>query len=169
MAFPITVEFNKKLKAVVTADNQLQILEQIKLSISEDKADNIIIEETQVRYKGSTSNWRGSLFGSVDNGTFTLVTKNDEWWLNYKINMQKQFIITAIMSVAMGAYMFIGAGIRWVGFAAFAWLCGGNWIINVVRHDGVADTIAFKIDELIFGKIVKPEIEKIPGKLKSWF
>jgi hypothetical protein len=40
----------------------------------------------------------------------------------------------------------------WVGVIAFAWLCGINWIITLVRHGGLASEISACIDHAIFGK-----------------
>jgi hypothetical protein len=169
MTFPVSVAFNKSLKTTITSDNKEQILQYIKKSILEDKADNVIIQDTCVSYKGSTSNWRGALFGSVDNGIFNLLYKDNGWFLNYQINMRKLFIGTAILSSIMGVFALVSGGPWWVGIAAFMWLCGANWVINLIRHETVAATIALGIDELICGKTERLEQEKIPGKLKSWF
>ena len=69
----------------------------------------------------------------------------------------------------MGVFALVTGGPWWIGFAAFLWLCGANWITNLVRHETVAANIADGIDELICGKIVPPEQDKMTGKLKSWF
>ncbi|MBB2144926.1 hypothetical protein GM921_05500 [Pedobacter sp. LMG 31464] len=139
-------------------------------SILDDKANNVAIEDTHVTYKGSTSNWRGSLFGSVDNGSFILINKDNNWWLNYQINMGKLFIGTAILSSIMGLFILANGGPWWVGIVGFLWLCGANWIINLIRHGFVATNIAEGIDELICGKTQQPpEQDKMTGKLKSWF
>ncbi|MET3498736.1 hypothetical protein FHW88_001043 [Mucilaginibacter sp. SG538B] len=169
MTFPFSVHFDRPLKAIITPDNKEQILQCIKNSILEDKADNIVVQDLTVCYKGSTSNWRGSLFGSVDNGIFYLIYKNNSWFLDYQINMRELFIVTSIMSTAMEVFMLVNGGPWWVGIAAFLWLCGANWILNLVRHGGVADDIAARIDRLICGKTELPGEDKMTGKLKSWF
>jgi len=120
-------------------------------------------------YRGSTSHWRESLFGSVDNGTFSLNYRKNSWFLIYRINMRRLFIETAIMSAILEGFVLFSDGPWWVGIAMFLWLCGGNWIVNLVRHESVAFGLAAGIDELICGKVEPPEHEKIPGKLKSWF
>jgi hypothetical protein len=169
MTFPVSINFHKQLKITITPDNKQQIFQYIEKYILEDKADNVVVEEMHVTYKGSTSIWRGSLFGSVDDGIFNLIYKNDGWWLNYQINMRKLFIGTAVLSIIMGVFALVSCGPWWVGIAAFLWLCGANWITNLIRHESVAANIAAGIDELICGKIEQHEQGKIPGKLKSWF
>ncbi|MCO5946683.1 hypothetical protein [Mucilaginibacter flavidus] len=169
MAFPISVSYSKPLKATITSDNQQQILNFIEKSILKDKADNVVVEEKHVKYRGSTSAWRGSLFRSVDNGIFTLIYKNDGWWLNYQIKMRKLFVGAAILSGVMGVFALANTGPWWVGIAAFLWFCGANWIINLIRHESVAATMAVEIDELICGKAELPEQDKMTGELKSWF
>lgn len=72
----------------------------------------------------------------------------------------------------MEVFMLVNGGPWWVGIAAFLWLCGANWILNLVRHGGVADDIAARIDRLICGKTESTELpgeDKMTGKLKSWF
>jgi len=170
MKFPFTVRFNRSLKTVITADNKEQVLQYITDRILEDKANNIVPEDMAVSYKGSTSNWRGSLFGSVDNGVFYLIYKNDRWSLNYEINMRKLFVGALVMSIVMGAFASTNGSPWWVGIAAFLWLCGVNWIIIVIRHGSLATDIAAGVDELIYGKTEQPpEQDKMTGELKSWF
>lgn len=168
MTFPFSVRFNRQLKTVVTPDNEQQILQYIKKSILEDNANNVVVEELLVTYKGSTSPWRGSLFGGVDNGIFNLLCKNNSWFLTYQINMRKLFIYTSIMSAIMGVFALTTGGPWWIGLAAFSWLCGANWLTNIIRHGGVASEIAFGIDEL-FGDQLPPESEEYKERLKSWF
>jgi len=169
MTFPFSVRFNRSLKTIITADNEEQILQYIKQSILADKADNVVVEDRCVNYKGSTSNWRGSLFGSVDKGLFCLAYKNNNWFLTYQINLHKLFIVTAIFSIIMGVFALANNGPWWIGIAAFMWLCGANWIIIFIWHGDMASDIAAGIDELICGKTVLPEEDKMTGKLKSWF
>jgi hypothetical protein len=170
MIFPFSVNFNNRLKAIITADNQQKILQYIMKRILDNKANNVVIEGMRVTYKGSTSNWRGTLFRSVDDGIFNLIYKDNSWWLIYQINMRKLFIETAILSSIMGVFSLASGGPWWVGIAAFLWLCGVNWIINILRHAAVAADIAVGIDELIYGKKAElPEQDKMTGELKSWF
>lgn len=169
MVFPIYIQFNKPLKVIVTPDNLPQILQYIGKAITNDKADNVVVNDDHVAYKGSTSRGRGSLFGSVDGGVFTLLYINDRWFLNYPINMVKLFTITSIISTIMGSVAFASSAPWWIGLAFFCWLCGVNWIISVPRHEMVAGEIAVEIDEMICGKPPRIEHEKFPGKLKSWF
>ena len=169
MTFPISVHFKKRLKAIITDDNQQQILQYIIKSISEDKADNIVAEDSRVTYKGSTSNWNGSLFRTIDDGAFNFIYKDAAWWLDYQINMRKMFVVTAIMSTVMGIYAQVNGDLWWVGIIAFLWLCGANWIINLIRHGNVAAEIASGIDELICGKEQEPDYASYDGPLKSWF
>lgn len=157
MVFPFSLRFNKRLKISITQDNEQQILQYIMNCILDDKADYVLIDNKQVTYKGSTSNWRGSLFGSVDDGVFNLIDRDSYWQLNYQINMRNLFIITAILSIAMGLFALANGGPWWIAIAAFLWLCGMNWVINLIRHDAVANTIADGIDELIGDQTILTE------------
>lgn len=105
MIFPFSVTFNIRLKATIIADNQQKILQYIVKSILDDKADNVVVKDILVTYKGSISNWRGSLFGSVDDGSFNLIYKDNDWWLNYQINMSELFIGGAIISSVMSIFV----------------------------------------------------------------
>lgn len=152
MTSPLSVSFKNRLKAVLTADNQQQILQYIVKTILDEKAKNVAIKDMHVTYRGSTSYWNWSLFKGVDDGIFSLIYKDNSWSLNYQINMLKLFIGTAILSSLMAVFMLINEGPWWTGIFAFSWLCGGNWIINVIRPGALAATISTGIDEMICGK-----------------
>lgn len=169
MIFPFVVRFNKRLSAVITSDNEAEVLWLIKKSILADKADHVIAEDLHVSYKGSASNWRGSLFQGVDNGVFTLIYKDNSWWLNYQIDMRKMFIWTAVISACMAAFVIANSGPWWIGVIAFLWLCGANWVTKVLRHGSLNTDIGHEIDELICGKKELPEQDNMAGNLKSWF
>lgn len=141
MIFPFSVSFNNRLKATITTDNQQDILQYIMKCILGRKANNVVAQDTHVTYKGSTSYWGGALFGSLD-GAFNLIYKDNSWQLNYRINMCKLFIGTAILSSIMGVFSLVNDGPWWVGIVMFLWLCGANWIIKLIRHGAVATDIA---------------------------
>ncbi|WP_158826730.1 hypothetical protein [Mucilaginibacter lacusdianchii] len=165
MPFPFSIRYTKPLRAVIMPNNQRQVLEYIKKRILADKADNIVMSEESVTYKGSTSaNKRHALFESVDCGSFTLSNKGNKWCLVYKIKMYKLFIFTSLMAAFMGLIAQIGNGDWWIGIIMFLWLCGMNWIISIIRHEDVAARIAIGINELLGYHT----IEDTEG-LKSWF
>lgn len=171
MTFPFSVCFDRPLKAIITIDNQGRILQYIEKYVIEGKANNVIVEDTRVTYKGSTSGWNTALYRAVDNGTFVLLYKDNQWFLRYQINMYQLFIITSIMSIGIGVFMLVGGGPWWIGIIGFLWLCGANWIINLIRHGIVATNVAIGINELICGKEQHTGVDndKINGPLKSWF
>jgi hypothetical protein len=109
------------------------------------------------------------LFQSVDRGIFTLIYKDDSWYLRYQIDMRKLFIYTGLMSVAFGIFGTIGNGMWWIGIWAFLWLCGANWVIACLRHGLLATELAEEINELIRGKKPALETEEKDESLKSWF
>lgn len=53
--------------------------------------------------------------------------------------------------------MGIFSQIWWVGLVAFAWLCGMNWVISILRHSGLLADIATDIDEVFFDDSIKVE------------
>lgn len=169
MSFPFSISFNQPLESIVTSDNQQVILKYIMKSILHDKVDNVVMNDENLIYKGSSSYWRGSLFGTVDKGVFSLNYKDNKWRLNYQINIHKLFLHTAILSSFMEIFVLANSGPWWIGLVAFSWLCGVNGIITFFRHQALATEIAWDIDELICGKIQVPEQDKMTGKLKSWY
>lgn len=164
MVFPFAIKYNKALRGLVTADNRLMALYHIKTYIEDKKADHIVIEKNKVRYKGTTSNWKGALFGGVDNGTFNLTEENGISCLVYEISMRDLLITTFIMGIAIGVF----SQIWWIGLVAFLWLGGMNWLINAVRHGVLASEIADNVSDLFFEKEKKAEEPTKDESLKSW-
>jgi len=90
-------------------------------------------------------------------------------FLTNQINTRKLFIGASILSTIMGVFILVNNGPWWMGIAAFLWLFGANWITIFLRHGLLVTNIAAGIDELICGKTVLPEQDKMTGELKSWF
>ena len=166
MPFPITVKFKRKLKAIIIAENMGDTLSYIQKEIESKKADKVTRDERSVNYKGSTSNSRTSLFGSM-NGSFTISNDNGQSHLVYEIRMYYLFIFTSIAAVALS----ILTREVWTGIGAFAWLCGMNWLIIVIRHGSLASELASGIDQIHSIPIVELDDKGEPirdEKLKSW-
>ena len=162
MAFPFSITYQKKLKAKVGSENLPASLKYIQTIISEKAADNVSIENSLIGYKGSTSNYRGSLFGGPDSGSFTFISNYENSFLVYEIKLNKLFIITPIMAGVFGLL----SQLVWVAAGTFLWLCGMNWIIIVVRHDSLAWELAAGIDKL--NGVVKQDAIK-SEEIKHWF
>lgn len=171
MRFPFSVVYNKILNSNVNSDNKEEVLKFIKDTIEEDKADNVVTHDWSVTYKGSISRWNVSRYRTVDDGIFTLIENGNSWYLRYKINMLTLFRDTFLLSLVFGIFGQLIDGSWWLGLIAYLWFCGVNWLINIVRHEGIVSNIAADIDRHISGikDAELPELEKIPGKLKSWF
>ncbi|WP_121244920.1 hypothetical protein [Mucilaginibacter phyllosphaerae] len=146
MTFPISVVFKRKLNIIIDHQNAALILNYIKEEIVNRKANNIIINEGGVFAKGSTSYWRTSLFQIADKASFTLEYSSKSWFLHYQLDMPKLFIYTGLLSLFFGLFGAIEDGMWWIGFAAFAWLCGFNWIIAYIRHGSLATDLAEAIN-----------------------
>jgi hypothetical protein len=161
MPFPISIRFKKRLKVTITSENQPKALRYIQKTIQDKAAGNIVIENNQVSYKGSTQSGRRSLFGEI-RGTFTLINgKDGRSYLIYEFKMYHLFIVTPIMAVAFGLL----SHHWWLGIIAFLWLCGMNWIIYLIRNEALANELATGIDSLhgiLRGEDVDPE------GLKHW-
>ena len=169
MTFPISVVFKRKLNIIINHQNAAFILNYIKEEIVKCKADNVGVADYSVLAKGSTSYSRTSLFQIADKAIFTLEYIDESWYLRYQLDMPKLFIYTGIMSLFFGAFGAIKGDTWWVGFAAFAWLCGVNWIIACIRHGSLATELAEGID-VIMGWRKPPPKEKVNDeRLKSWF
>jgi hypothetical protein len=166
MIFPVSFKYKRTLRGIITPDQQAVAIQVIKKMIVEKKGKNIVVENNSVSYKGTTAPGKGSLLGAVDNGKFSLIDANDKSLLIYEINMQSLFITTGIMAVVAGVFV----QRWWVSLIAFAWLCGMNWVIILIRHDNLVLEVAASVNDLIFGKEEVKEEEKVAddGKLKSW-
>jgi len=177
MSFPYSVNFNNPLKSVISPENQDQVFLFIKCRILEKKASNIQTGDNIISYKGSTSRWRGSLFRMVDDGFFALIFKNHRWALHYHINCRSLFIDTSILTAIFGFFallLSIKVGWPWwsgllVWILSYLWIFGANWITIFFQHRELAADISIEIDELISGKIVKADLDKMDGKLSNWF
>jgi len=165
MPFPFSIRYNKPLRAIITADNQQQVLEYIKERILGKKANNIIIKGNQVSYKGSTGG-PNSLFNIEDNGVFSLVCIDSEWRLICCINIRGLFLFSIIVAAIASVLKL------WLGVTYFVFLYGVNVAISSARHGDLIDEIGDGIDELL-GATVPPKEEDAPRedseKLKSWF
>ncbi|WP_342644620.1 hypothetical protein [Mucilaginibacter sp. CSA2-8R] len=166
MPFPFSMHFSKPLKAVITPENRQMVLNYIKQSITDKKADNVVINLDHVKYKGSTSNSRTSLFGTVDCGVFSVILENGRWYVSYQIFIKKLFLFAS-------AFCTLGAFITniWFGVIGFLWLFGLNCLVALFQDMSSAGTLMLGIDELICGK--EPEVYEVKDedseKLKSWF
>ncbi|PTQ99395.1 hypothetical protein C8P68_102216 [Mucilaginibacter yixingensis] len=163
MAFPFTVRYKRKLRGAITPDNQTMALQYIKTRLVEDLADNIVIEEAGVSYKGSTSQWRHAPLAGVDSGRFSLAEINDQWYLIYQIKMHRFFIMLGAMSAVMSI-----SSQEW-RMAPLVLLCPGSviWLFTIIGHEDVPSRIAIGLSNLLFGEEIKSEADK--EKLKSWF
>jgi hypothetical protein len=138
MPFPFSIRYNKPLRAIITPDNQRQVLEYIQKRILQDKADNVVIRENLVTYKGSTSSSRINLMSSVDLGTFTLVSEYGKSKLLYEVSTYRSLVILFVMCVVMGII-----SQNWLfGLIGFFWLSGMGWLVNLAQHEDLAARIA---------------------------
>ncbi len=162
MAFPFSVTYKKRLIAKIGFENLPTCLKYIQTIISEKAANNVSIENSRIGYKGSTSNYRGALFGGPDGGSFTFISDDENSFLVYEIKMNKLFVITSIMAGVFGLL----SQLVWVAAGTFLWLCGMNWITIVIRHDSLAWELAAGIDKL--NGVVKQDAFK-SDEIKHWF
>jgi hypothetical protein len=165
MLFPVLIKYNRPLLGNIPPEKQSIVVQYIQTFITEKKADNVIISDTSVSYKGTTSKWRGALFGGVDEGVFKLMEIDSKACIVYDFTMRRLFITTAIMSVVAGFVV----RIWWVSIFAFLWLCGMNWIINLIRHGDLISEIVIGVNDLLFEMEVKIEEKARSEELKSWF
>lgn len=171
MSFPFSIRYDKPINAIITADNQQEVLEYIRARILEKKANNIIIKGNQVSYKGSTGG-RQSLFITVDNGVFTLISIDNNWHLIYEINRKSLFFYSIAIGVITSIMGQIMSGIWWIGFIYFTFGYGLNWLIGSAMNENLLTGITKGIDQLFRTTPVSRE-EDTPkednDKLKSWF
>jgi len=169
MAFPFSASFERSIKTIVTSDNKDQILFYIKKSILDDKADNVVVDDMTVRYKGSTSVWNFALFRGVDDGIFSLICKGDKWFLYYHISLRTLIIGALIASCLMEILSLTNDGPWWMGTIFLFWPFGVAWFFEAGRHGGLVADLANGIDQLTGAVREEPQEDKMTGKLKSWF
>ncbi|MCJ8210336.1 hypothetical protein MUY27_11510 [Mucilaginibacter sp. RS28] len=176
MPFPFSVSYTKRLKAVITDDNLQQVLDYIQKTIVENKGDNVLIQDNTVSYGGTTGAVRGSLFGMVDGGMFSLVTIDRGTTLYYKVVMRRNSILSIILATifAMGTLCTTGFSQSWLfSLVAFIFISCGNAMISWFMHEDFGFQIVSNIDRLIGFKDEVSNIDKKHDsdseKLKSWF
>jgi len=168
MAFPFLASFERSIKTVVTPENKDQLLSYIKGTILEEKADNVVVEDMAVRYKGSTGG-RGSIFNTVDSGIFSLVCKDDNWFVDYQMSMHN-FVMIALVAIGIIEILLtLGDGPWAVHIVALFWPFGLAWVVEMGRHGALAGDLAAGIDHLSGAAPEEPEEDKMTGPLKSWF
>lgn len=169
MKFPISIVFERKLNIIVDEENTVKILGFIRDEIVKRKADNVIIENSSVSAKGSSLGWDTSLLQIADKATFSLLQKNDESFIRYQLDMPKLFIHTTVIAAIFEVLGLTQGNVWWIGFGAFGWLCGANWLTAYLRHGLFVSELAEGIDILMGWKQPKHEDEEKDESLKSWF
>jgi hypothetical protein len=173
MPFPFSIQYKRPLRAVITPDNQLQVLQYIEKRILEKLADNVVIEANEVSYKGTTGPVRQSLFGSVDKGTFTFVDKGGRSFLRYEVRMHHVSTVSTIIGVVFLIIVLVAGNLSqtWLlSIVGFLWLSCGNGLISWFRHEDLLFRIAIGVDETLGFKDKEEHTEQKEGseKLKSW-
>lgn len=86
----------------------------------------------------------------IEKGQFNLITSDNATTLTYEFFMFRMFIMTIILSGFGG----LVSGQIGVGLFFFTCLFGGNWIIALIRHNGLIDGIVWEINEKLKTELV---------------
>ncbi len=111
--------------------------------MEEKTAEDVEIKDNELTFIVSFfgHRWNWNIMVPIDKGKIVLMLDSEKTTLSYKIFMHRLFIITAIMSTAMG----LVSGSTGISIFFFSWLCGANWVIGVFRHSSLIGDIADKI------------------------
>lgn len=137
------MRFTAPLHYPVQQENKHLVLRCIKTALLNKLADNIIVNENQVVYRGSTGHPTRSFFSHIDKGSFTLVGKGSNYVLINQYTMQTYFIWMAFIGLTAG---FIVKW--WFGIIAFIVLGSINWTITYFQQQKFTAQLATDINEL---------------------
>ncbi len=149
--FPFTINYSRRLPNRLSDNEVTGALDEIKKILEEKTAEDVDIKENELTFSVSFfgHRWNWNIMVPIDKGQITLTPENENTVLSYKIFMYRIFIITAIMSIFIG----LVSGTIGVGVFCFSWLCGGNWVIGVLRHRGLIGDIADKLSNKSINEI----------------
>lgn len=166
MTFPaVSFTYKKALLGVITPEKRVLVLQYVKTLIDERNADNIILTDDMVSYKGSTSQWQHTTFAIVDGGQFFITEENGISYFIYRYTMQRLIATALIICPIVGVL----TQSWFVGSFAFFGLFGMNWLLGRFSQNGLGWTIADGINKAFFEKEKKEKDELNKEMLKSWF
>jgi hypothetical protein len=147
MAFPLSVQFSKKLKVSPTPENFKIASAYIQQYLSNSGADNISVLEYDVSYSTAflKLRWGWDIYGPVDNGFFTLESMDDHIIIKYRI------VMVYMLGFGIAAGLFFGflSGLYKWGLFIFFWLWGVNFLITLFRHNDLLLNIRNGIEKHI--------------------
>lgn len=132
--FPLEIKLKTRLFYIdLESDNYLEILEFYKNEFIKRKADNVRIENNQVRFNNKffkfINNW--NIMVPVDKGILTIGKDlRNELVIEYLFSLK----VTLILGGIAGVLFFLFSKMWVVGVGAFLWLGVMNWLIAVIRH-----------------------------------
>lgn len=143
--FPFAINYTRRLTNKLSDVEVNAAFDKIGKMLEDKTAEDVVIGPTGLTFNSSFfgQRWNWNIMASIDRGKITLTSNNEGTILSYKIFMYRLFIVTAIMSTFIG----LVSGSIGVGLFCFTWLCGGNWVIGVLRHRGLMGDIADKLTD----------------------
>ncbi|MVN23515.1 hypothetical protein [Mucilaginibacter arboris] len=122
---------------------EIQVLKDY---IDEKKGNIVLINESELIFKGGYSPWRGNICKFIKEGKFNIREKNQKLFLEYRIQIDKLIIYIRLFGIGLGIFL------DWKVSVPFVWVGGMNWILAIIRNNSMVDNIAGEINQLLKNK-----------------
>ncbi len=144
MIFPFTIRYTRRLSKKLSDNETAQALIQIKTIVEKKTAEDIEIKKDSLTFKVSFFRfaWNWNIMSPIEKGQFKLITSDNTTTLTYEFFMYRIIVITTIFSIFAG--LFSGQIGAVIFFFTASWL---NWVITLIRHNGLFDDIESEITE----------------------
>lgn len=142
MTFTFVIELEQKIKTTGDTDSLLNVYTIIQVYLKSKSVDDFYKTENTIKFK----KWFGmntNVFSLIDKGEFELIENKGEYKLKYRFYMLWFFIIATAMTIGFGLL----SGQFLFAVVVFFVIVVGNFLICLVRQQGVMNDLVYNIDE----------------------
>jgi hypothetical protein len=142
MPIPFSIKYTQPLEGKVDTEDYPQILKQISDFIIAKPAEDIVIENNELKFNPGFSPSRWNLMNPIDRGIFLLNENEGQTALSYEFIMHKLFIYSLVPAFIIG----FGSQRISVGIFVFLWVWGFRWLIALAKHKDMFDELVTEIN-----------------------
>ena len=143
MTFPFVIELERKIKTADDTASVLNVFDIIQAYLKSKSVDDFYKTENTIKFKKGFFGMNTNVFSLIDKGEFELVENKGEFKLKYRFYMLWFFVISTIMvtifSILSGQFIF--------GLVLFFSIVVCNFLVSLVRQQGVMNDLIYNIDE----------------------
>jgi hypothetical protein len=143
MTFPFVIELEKKINTKGDIESQLKIYDLIQSYLKSKSVDNCYRTGNIIKFKQSFFVLNSNVFATIDSGEMELIDNSGAYSLKYRFYLVWFFIISCVITVGFGLI----SGKLIVSIVVFMVLVLGNFVICLVRQQGVINDLVYIIDE----------------------